>query len=78
MKVTELKRNLKELPKERLIKDIVDLFKKSEFVEDYYISKYGDDNSLSVLIKHKDFGRQDYQLQKRRLLNLRKFAVIKH
>ena len=53
MKVNELKRNLKGATKEQLIRDIVDIFKKNEFVKDYYDSKYGDDSSLSVLIKHK-------------------------
>ena len=54
MKINELKRNLKEATKEQLIIDIADLFNKNEFVKDYYNSKYGDDNSLAILIKHKE------------------------
>ena len=53
MKITELKKHLKESTKEQLIKDITDLFKKNEFVKDYYLSKYGDDNSQSILTKYK-------------------------
>jgi len=53
MKINDLKKNLKELTKDELIKSIVDLYKKNEFVKDYYSSKYADGNSLSVLIKHK-------------------------
>jgi len=60
MKIIELKRTLKESTKEQLIKDIVDLFKKNEFVKDYYNSKYGDDNSLSILIKHKDIIENEF------------------
>ena len=60
MKINELKRSLKELTKEELIKDIVDLYKKNEFVKDYYNSKYGDDSSLSVLIKHKEIIEKEF------------------
>lgn len=55
-----MKRNLNESTKEQLVKDIVDLFKKNEFVKDYYKSKYGDDNSLSVFIKHKDIIENEF------------------
>lgn len=60
MKINELKRNLKESTKEELIKEIVDLFKKNDFVKDYYDSKYGAENSLSVLIKHKDIIENEF------------------
>jgi len=53
MKITELKKHLKESTKEQLIKDIADLFKKNEFVKDYYRSKYEDDNSQSIITKYK-------------------------
>jgi hypothetical protein len=53
MKINDLKSNLQELTKEELIKSIVDLYKKSEFVKDYYASKYADGSNLSILIKHK-------------------------
>jgi len=54
MKINDLKKNLKELTKEELIKSIVDLYKKNDFVKDYYSSKYADGSNLSILIKHKD------------------------
>ena len=60
MKINELKRNLKEATKEQLIIDIADLFNKNEFVKDYYNSKYGDDNSLAILIKHKDIIENEF------------------
>jgi hypothetical protein len=60
MKISELKRQLKESTKEQLIKDITDLFKKNEFVKDYYYLKYGDDKSLSVLNKHKDIIENEF------------------
>lgn len=60
MKINELKRNLKEATKEQLIIDIADLFIKNEFVKDYYNSKYGDDNSLAILIKHKDIIENEF------------------
>jgi hypothetical protein len=53
MKITELKKHLKESSKEQLIKDIVDLYKKNEFVKDYYSSMFGNDNSPLVLAKYK-------------------------
>jgi hypothetical protein len=61
MKINDLKRNLKELTKEDLIKDIVDLFKKSEFAKDYYISKYStDNNSLPLLNKYKEIIQNEF------------------
>lgn len=60
MKIKELKNILNALPKEQLIKDIVDLFKKNEFVKDYYTSQYGDNNSSSVLIKYKDIIENEF------------------
>lgn len=53
MKITELKKHLKNSTKEQLISDIADLFKKNDFVNDYFRSKYGDDNSHLILIKYK-------------------------
>jgi hypothetical protein len=60
MKINELKRSLKESTKEQLIKDIVDLFKKNEFVKDYYCSKYSDGNDISLLIKHKEIIENEF------------------
>jgi hypothetical protein len=53
MNITELKKHLKNSTKEQLVSDIADLFKKNEFVKDYFHSKYGDDNNHSILMKHK-------------------------
>jgi len=60
MKINELKINLKESTKEELVKDIVDLFKKSEFVNDYYCSKYSDEGDISLLVKHKDIIENEF------------------
>lgn len=53
MRINDLKKNLKELTKEELIKSIVNLYKKNEFVKDYYSLKYADSSNLSVFIKHR-------------------------
>ncbi|NOZ09855.1 MAG: hypothetical protein GXP09_02235 [Gammaproteobacteria bacterium] len=60
MKINDLKRSLKESTKEDLIKSIVDLYKKNDFVKDYYTSKYGDGSNLSILIKHKDIIENEF------------------
>lgn len=60
MKITDLKRNLKEATKEDLIKDIVELFTKNNFVKDFYSAKFSDDSSLSILIKHKDIIENEF------------------
>ncbi len=60
MKINELKRNLKESSKEALIQDIVDLFKKNDFVKDYYRSKYAAADNLTILIKHKDIIENEF------------------
>ena len=60
MKINELKNHLKETTKEELVKDIVDLFKKSNFVKDYYSIKYYQDNNFSVLNKHKDIIKNEF------------------
>lgn len=53
MKVTELKNHLKALPKEELIKEITELFKKSTFVKDHYVSKFDSEKSSEILNKYK-------------------------
>jgi hypothetical protein len=60
MKINDLKRNLKDLSKEELIKEIVELFKKNSFVKDYYILKYDIENKSSVLDKHKDIIENEF------------------
>ena len=82
MKINELKRNLKEATKEQLIIDIADLFNKNEFVKDYYNSKYGVDNSLAILIKHKDiieneFGKARLSVAKKAITEFKKISSDK-
>ena len=60
MKISDLKRNLKEATKEDLIKDIVDLFNKNPFVREFYSIKFCNDSSLSILIKHKDIIENEF------------------
>ena len=60
MKITELRKHLKESGQDQLIKDIVDLYQKNEFVKDYYITKYNADNSLTVLIKYKEIIEHEF------------------
>ncbi len=60
MKVTDLKKKLKDKSKEDLIKDILDLFKKNKFVKDYYISKDLDDSTSPILSKHKDIIENEF------------------
>lgn len=60
MKINELKKQLKELTKEELIKDIANLFKKNDFVKDYYNLKYNEDNSLLILVKYKDIIENEF------------------
>lgn len=54
MKIIELKSKLKDSTKEELIKTIVDLYKKDQFVKDYYQSKFTDADDLSLLEKQKE------------------------
>jgi hypothetical protein len=54
VKITELKKHLKDSSQDQLIKDIVDLYRKNDFVKDYYTTKYNADNGLAVLIKYKE------------------------
>ena len=54
MKITDLKKILKELPKDQLIKDIADLYRKNDFVKDYYNSLHTKNGCLLLLVKHKE------------------------
>jgi hypothetical protein len=60
VKITELKKHLKESSQDQLIKDIVDLYRKNDFVKDYYITKYNADNGLAVLIKYKEIIEDEF------------------
>ncbi len=60
MKVNDLKRNLKDTPKEELINEIVELFKKNSFVKDYYILKYDIESNSSIFDKHKDIIENEF------------------
>ncbi|NOQ50485.1 MAG: hypothetical protein GQ557_02310 [Mycoplasmataceae bacterium] len=60
MKISDLKRNLKNESKEELIKGIAELFKKNSFVKDYYILKYDTASNSSILDKHKDIVEKEF------------------
>ncbi len=60
MKITELKKILKELPTDKLVNDIADLYKKNQFVKDYYNSLYTKNGCLSLLIKHKEIIENEF------------------
>lgn len=60
MKISDLKRNLKDATKEDLIKDIVDLFNKDPFVKEFYSIKFCNDSTSSILIKHKDIIENEF------------------
>ncbi len=54
MKITELKKHLKKVSTDELVKDIADLYRKNNFVKDYYNTKYCSDNGLSIMNKYKE------------------------
>lgn len=60
MKIVDLKRRLKDSTKEQLEKDILDLYKKSNFVKEYYTSKNSDGGELSLLKKHQQIIEQEF------------------
>ncbi len=60
MKVSELKEKLNAKGKEDLIKDILDLFKKNQFVKDYYISQGSDNSNSPIFLKHKDIIEKEF------------------
>lgn len=49
-----------ELSKEELVKEITNLYRKNNFVKDYYVTKYSSDNGQSVLIKHKNIIENEF------------------
>ena len=60
MKITELKKHLKGLSKDELVKEITGLYQKNHFVKDYYNTKYSSDNGASILIKHKEIIEHEF------------------
>lgn len=60
MKIADLKHHLKSSTKEQLEKDILDLYKKSGFVKDYYTSKSVEGGELSLLKKHLQIIEQEF------------------
>lgn len=60
MKVNELKKKLNSKAKEDLIKDIIDLFKKNQFVKDYYIAQELDNSSSPIFLKHKEIIEKEF------------------
>jgi len=60
MKISELKKQLKSMSKDDLIKDIVDLYRKNEFVKDYFESKLDKSSVDVVLEKYKDIIKNEF------------------
>jgi hypothetical protein len=60
MKVSELKKKLNAKGKEDLIKDILDLFKKNQFVKDYYISQQSDNSNSPIFLKYKEIIEKEF------------------
>ncbi|WP_136796425.1 DUF6155 family protein [Desulfosediminicola ganghwensis] len=60
MKVSDLKKKLDAKTKEDLIKDVLDLFKKNQFVKDYYIEKESDNQKSPVFLKHKEIIEKEF------------------
>jgi len=60
MKVNELKKKLNSKAKEDLIKDILDLFKKNQFVKDYYIAQESDNSSSPIFLKNKEIIEKEF------------------
>lgn len=48
------------MTKEELVKDILDLFQKNQFVKDYYISKEADNSSSPIFLKHKEIIEKEF------------------
>jgi hypothetical protein len=60
MKTPELKKKLNAMTKEDLIKDIIDLYTKNQFVKDYYISKQTDGSNSPIFLKHKEIIEREF------------------
>jgi hypothetical protein len=60
MKITELKKHLNNASKEELSKQILELFKKNDFVKEYYKIKHDSEYKVDVLIKHKEMVRHEF------------------
>ncbi len=60
MKINDLKTALKDSTKEDLIKSIMDLYKKNDFVKDYCILKYSEGNNSEILSKHKNIIKNEF------------------
>jgi hypothetical protein len=53
VKINDIKNALKGSTKEELIKTVVDLYKKNDFVKDYCISKFSESDGSELFAKHK-------------------------
>lgn len=60
MKINELKKHLNDASKEELTQQIVELFKKNDFVKDYYKLKYNAEYSSAVLTKQKEVIKNEF------------------
>jgi hypothetical protein len=58
--ITELKKHLIALSKEELVKEISNLYRKNNFVKDYYMTKYSSDDGQSILIKYKNMIENEF------------------
>lgn len=48
------------MSKDDLVKDILDLFQKDQFVQDYYISKESDNSNSPIFLKHKEIIEKEF------------------
>jgi hypothetical protein len=60
MRITELKKHLSNASKEELTKQIADLFKKNDFVKNYYKSKFESKDKFAVLDKYKETIKNEF------------------
>ena len=60
VKISDFKNALKGSTKEELIKTVVDLYKKNEFVKDYCTSKYSESDGGELFAKHKGIIEEEF------------------
>ena len=60
MKVNELKKHLNEASKDDLVKQMLELFIKNDFVKDYCRIKYDAEHETAILEKHKNEIKKEF------------------
>jgi len=60
MNVSELKKKLNAMEKEDLIKDILGLYKKNQFVKDYYTSQEADNSDSPIFLKQRGIIEKEF------------------